>query len=173
MFQIWFQKSTSILFQRNFFYNFSFFDWPFRICLCLFVDRFTSLIEMLLIFTKKRVFESSEADLLSVSIFHDLMLLVVGDKKRAVYKECLVLGMKVIAHELDLSWVMVLKLSKKCIFCSFVLTSARNLSWLKQFTYNWCCFLCYDVLFQWYECLKSKNFWGISAESAFFCCFNR
>ena len=33
------------------------------------------------------------------------------------------------------SWVMVLKLSKKCIFCNFVLTSARNLSVLKQFTY--------------------------------------
>ena len=27
------------------------------------------------------------------------------------------------------------KLSKKCIFCNFVLTSARNLGWLKQFTY--------------------------------------
>ena len=25
------------------------------------------------------------------------------------------------------SWVMVLKLSKKCIFCNFVLTSAKNL----------------------------------------------
>ena len=33
------------------------------------------------------------------------------------------------------SWVMVLKLSKKCIFCNFVLTSARNLSRLKQLTY--------------------------------------
>ena len=33
------------------------------------------------------------------------------------------------------SWVMVLKLSKKCIFCNLVLTSARNLSVLKQFTY--------------------------------------
>ena len=33
------------------------------------------------------------------------------------------------------SWVMVLKLSKKCIFCNFMLTSARNLSLLKQFTY--------------------------------------
>ena len=31
--------------------------------------------------------------------------------------------------------VIVLKLSKKCIFCNFVLTSARNLSVLKQFTY--------------------------------------
>ena len=30
---------------------------------------------------------------------------------------------------------MVLKLSKKCIFCNFVLTSERNLSLLKQFTY--------------------------------------
>ena len=34
------------------------------------------------------------------------------------------------------SWVMVLKLSKKCIFCNSVLTSARNLNWLKQFTYK-------------------------------------
>ena len=33
------------------------------------------------------------------------------------------------------SWVMVLKLSKKCIFCNFVLTSTRNLILLKQFTY--------------------------------------
>ena len=32
------------------------------------------------------------------------------------------------------SLVMVLKLSKKCIFYNFVLTSARNLSLLKQFT---------------------------------------
>ena len=30
---------------------------------------------------------------------------------------------------------MVLKLSKKCIFCNLVLTSARNLSVLKQSTY--------------------------------------
>ena len=29
---------------------------------------------------------------------------------------------------------MVLKLSKKGVFCNSVLTSARNLSWLKQFT---------------------------------------
>ena len=33
------------------------------------------------------------------------------------------------------SWVMVLKLSKKVHFCNFVLTSARNLCLLKQFTY--------------------------------------
>ena len=33
------------------------------------------------------------------------------------------------------SWVMVLKLSKECISCNFVLNSARNLSLLKQFTY--------------------------------------
>ena len=33
------------------------------------------------------------------------------------------------------SWVMVLKLSKKCIFWNFVLTSAKNLTVLKQFTY--------------------------------------
>ena len=32
-------------------------------------------------------------------------------------------------------WVMVLKLSKKCIFGKFVLTSARSLSLLKQCTY--------------------------------------
>ena len=100
MFQIWFQKSTSVLFQRSFFNNFSFFDWPFRICLFPFVDRFTSLIEMLLIFTK-RVFECSEADLHSVSILPDLMLLVVGVRKRAVHKECLILGIKCVVHELD------------------------------------------------------------------------
>ena len=34
-----------------------------------------------------------------------------------------------------LSWVMVRKLSKKCIFCNFVLTSASILSLLRQFTY--------------------------------------
>ena len=33
------------------------------------------------------------------------------------------------------SCIMVLKLSTKCIFCNFVLTSPRNLSRLKQFTY--------------------------------------
>ena len=33
------------------------------------------------------------------------------------------------------SWVMVLKFSKKCIFCNFVLTWGRNISRLKQFTY--------------------------------------
>ena len=33
------------------------------------------------------------------------------------------------------SWVMVLKLSKEVHFCNFVLTSARNLILLKQFTY--------------------------------------
>ena len=61
---------------------------------------------MFLIFTKNRVFECSEADLLSVSIWPDLMLLVVGVRKRAVYKESLVLGMKCIVHELDLKkWV--------------------------------------------------------------------
>ena len=32
-------------------------------------------------------------------------------------------------------WVMVLKLSKKCIFGNFWLSSARNSSLLKQFTY--------------------------------------
>ena len=56
---------------------------------------------MLLIFTKKKVFECSEADLLSVSIFSDLMLLVVRVRKRAVRKEFLVLGMKCIVYELD------------------------------------------------------------------------
>ena len=34
-----------------------------------------------------------------------------------------------------LSKLMVLKLSKKCIFCNFVQTSPRNLNLLKQFTY--------------------------------------
>ena len=33
------------------------------------------------------------------------------------------------------SRIMVLKLSKKCFFCNFELTSARNVSLLKQFTY--------------------------------------
>ena len=32
-------------------------------------------------------------------------------------------------------WVMALKMSKKIFFWNFVLTSARNLSLLKQFTY--------------------------------------
>ena len=36
---------------------------------------------------------------------------------------------------------------------------------------NWCCLLCYELLFQRYECLKSKNFWGISAESPSFLIF--
>ena len=54
------------------------------------------------------VFKCSEADWLSVSILPDLMLLVVGVRKRAVYKECLVLGMKCIVHVLDLKkWVFV------------------------------------------------------------------
>ena len=47
------------------------------------------------------VFKCSEADWLSVSILPDLMLSVVGVRKRAVYKECLVLGMKCVVHELD------------------------------------------------------------------------
>ena len=34
------------------------------------------------------------------------------------------------------SWIMVIKLSKKCIFWNFVVTSARNLSLLKQFRYK-------------------------------------
>ena len=34
-----------------------------------------------------------------------------------------------------LCFLMVLQLSKNCIFCSFVLTSAKNLSLLNQFTY--------------------------------------
>ena len=35
------------------------------------------------------------------------------------------------------SWVTVLKLlKKKCIFCNFVLTSARNISDLKQYIYG-------------------------------------
>ena len=56
---------------------------------------------MLLILAKKRVFECSEANLLFVSILPDLMLLVVGVRKRAVHKEGLVLGIKCIVHELD------------------------------------------------------------------------
>ena len=57
---------------------------------------------MLLIFKKKkRVSECSEAYLLSVSISSDLMLLVFGVRKRAVHKECLILGMKCLVHELD------------------------------------------------------------------------
>ena len=39
--------------------------------------------------------------MLSVSILLDLMLLVVGVRKRAVHKEYLFLGMKYIVHELD------------------------------------------------------------------------
>ena len=50
---------------------------------------------------KKRVFECSEDDLVSVSIMHDLMLLLVGGRKRAVHRECLFLGMKCIVFELD------------------------------------------------------------------------
>ena len=50
---------------------------------------------------EKRVFECSEANLLSVSILSDLMVLVVRVRKRAVHKECLILGMKCIVHELD------------------------------------------------------------------------
>ena len=49
----------------------------------------------------KKIFECWEADLLSVFILPDLMLLAVGVRKRAVQKECLVLGMKCIVHELD------------------------------------------------------------------------
>ena len=55
---------------------------------------------MLLIFTKKSVFECSEADFLSLSILSDLMLLVTGVRKRAVHKECVAFGMKCIVHEL-------------------------------------------------------------------------
>ena len=87
-----FKRVPQYCFKGVFFNNFSFFDRPFRICLCPFVDRFTSLTEMLLIFTKKRVFECSEAHLLSVSILPDLMLLVVRVRKRAVHKVCLVIG---------------------------------------------------------------------------------
>ena len=47
------ERVPQYCFKGVFFNSFSFFDWPFRICLCPFVDRFTSLIEMLLIFTKK------------------------------------------------------------------------------------------------------------------------
>ena len=48
-----------------------------------------------------------------------------GDEKNCVI--CLV--------SMFLSWVMVLKLSKSVYFCIFVLTSARDPSVLKQFTY--------------------------------------
>ena len=108
MFQTWFEESISILFQRSFFNIFSFFDWPFRMCLCPFVDRFTSFIEMLLIFTKKRFFECWEADLLSVSILSDLMLLGVGVRKRAVHKELwsLILGTKSMLVLVDLLMVI-------------------------------------------------------------------
>ena len=94
MFQIWFQKSNSRLFQRSF----------------LIISHFlTDLLEyayvnllMVHFFNRNAlVFKCSEADWLSVSILPDLMLLVVGVRKRAVYKECLVLGMKCIVHELD------------------------------------------------------------------------
>ena len=55
------------------------------------------------------------------------------------------------------SWVVVLKLSKKVYFCNIVLTSARNLSLLEQFTciylkvslytFRKCyCLLCHDLL---------------------------
>ena len=94
------ERVPQYCFKGVFFNSFSFFDWPFRICLCPFVDRFTSLIEMLLIFTE-RVFECSEADLHSVSILPDLMLLVVGARKRTVHKECLILGIKCVVHELN------------------------------------------------------------------------
>ena len=56
---------------------------------------------MILVFMKKGVFECSETDLLSVSILSDLMLLVIRVRKRAVHKECLVLGIKFIVRELD------------------------------------------------------------------------
>ena len=100
-FTFFFKRVPQYCFKGVFFNNFSFVDWLFRICLCPFVDRFTSLIEMILVFMKKRVFECSQADLLSASILCDLMLLVVRVRKRAVHKECLVLGMKFLVHELD------------------------------------------------------------------------
>ena len=56
---------------------------------------------MLLIFTKKIVVECLEADLFSFPIFPHLMLLVVGVRKRAVQKECLVLKMKCTDHKMD------------------------------------------------------------------------
>ena len=40
-------------FKEVFFNNFSFFDWPFRICLYPFVEKFTSFIALVIIFTKK------------------------------------------------------------------------------------------------------------------------
>ena len=65
-----------------------------------FVDRFTSLLEIFLIFTKKGVFECSEAGLISISILPDVMLLTVGVRKKAVHEECLVLGTEYIVHAL-------------------------------------------------------------------------
>ena len=64
-------------------------------------------------------------------------------------------------------WVMVLKLSP--IFCNFMMTSGRNVSILKQFTYmhlkglimhfqKMVFLLCYDLLFWRYYDLKLKNF---------------
>ena len=100
-FKFYFKRVPQNCFKGVFFNNFSFVDWPFRICLCPFVDRFTSLIEMILVFMKKGDFECSETDLLSVSILSDLMLLVIRVRKRAVHKECLVLGIKFIVRELD------------------------------------------------------------------------
>ena len=45
---------------KRFFNNFSFFDWPIRICICPLVDSFTSLIEMLLIFMKKEFLKAGK-----------------------------------------------------------------------------------------------------------------
>ena len=80
------------------------------------------------------------------------------------------------------SWVAVLKLSKKCVFCNFVLTSVRNLSRLKQFTYKHLIGLVTHfqelVLFIMLWLTVSEVwvfevgvFWGISAESAPFLIF--
>ena len=58
------------------------------------------------------------------------------------------------------SWVMVCKLSKKWIFYNFVLTSARNLSLLNQFTYMHIEAL--STLFQ--KMLSFKGVWATAHE---------
>ena len=72
---------------------------------------------------------------------------------------------------------------RKCIFCNFVLTSARNLGLLKQLHIciwkvslrnlrKWYCLLCYDLLFQSYQYLKLKNFVKFLQSQHLFSYFN-
>ena len=78
------------------------------------------------------------------------------------------------------SWVMVLNCLKMCMSVNFVLTSARNISLLKQFTYiwkvllsilrKWYCLLCYDLLFR--RLQKSKNFSKFRLSQHLFWYFN-